>query len=449
LRKQFIKPVRKYTNDMSKDGESVRASGIRGNPGRGLMAGTIAFFAGFAAVALFGVTVHSIAPLLHLTIVEIGWLVAIPLLTGALLRIPFGALVDAVGGRRIIMIQLLAALIGMVGLILTLHLIYSNSLTASAGYALLMLFGAVAGTGISTFASGIAYVSYWFPQRRQGYALGTFAGVGNAAPGIFTAILSFALVSIGLIGSYITWAIFLAIMILVFFLIGHDAYYFQLVRRRLSRSDAIDKAKALGEELVPSGSTARSLAMAARVWRTWPLVIMYLASFGGFEALTEWLPTYWTKYLGISLVLASILTGIVYSLLTALIRVPGGWWSDRWGGEMVAIVSYLILILGSALFMTSHSLTTGIISEVVMAMGMGIANAAVFKMVPKYVPEAVGGATGWVGGLGSIGGLLIPPIMAYIAAVMGKPGYAYGFIIFVILGILSMILALVLRRASR
>ena len=439
------------SKDMREGEKLVKSSDIRGNPGRGLMAGTIAFFAGFSAVALFGVTVHNIAPLLHLTIVEIGWLVAIPLLTGALLRIPFGALVDAVGGRRTIMIQLLLALIGMAGLILTLHLIYSsyNSLTASVGYALLMLFGAVAGIGISTFASGIAYVSYWFPQRRQGYALGFFAGVGNAAPGIFTAILPFALASIGLIGSYIAWAIFLAIMILVFYLIGYDAYYFQLVRMGLSRSEAIEKAKALGEELVPSGSTSRSLAIAARVWRTWPLTVMYLTSFGGFEALTEWLPTYWTKYLSISLVQAGILTGIVYSLLTALMRVPGGWWSDRWSGEKVAIVSYLILTLGSVLFMTSHSLIAGIISEVVMAIGMGIANAAVFKMVPKYVPEAVGGATGWVGGLGSAGGLLIPPIMAYIAAVMGKPGYAYGFIVFVILGVLSIILGLILWSTSR
>ena len=93
-------------------------------------------------------------------------LVAIPLVTGALLRIPFGALVDAVGGRRIILTQLAIALIGMVGLIIILHLIVSRSLTGLMGYTLLMLFGAIAGTGISTFASGIAYVSYWFPQRR-------------------------------------------------------------------------------------------------------------------------------------------------------------------------------------------------------------------------------------------------------------------------------------------
>jgi len=434
---------------MPENRELARELGIRGNPGMGLVAGTIAFFAGFAAVALFGVTVHSVAPLLHLSIVEVGWLVAIPLVTGALLRIPFGALVDAVGGRRIILTQLAIALIGMVGLIIILHSIVSRSLTGLMGYTLLMLFGAIAGTGISTFASGIAYVSYWFPQRRQGYALGAFAGFGNAAPGIFTAILPFALASLGLVGAYTAWATFLAIMTLAFFLIGYDAYYFQLMHRGFTRDNAIERAKTLGEELIPTGSTTKSLAMAARVWRTWLLVIMYFISFGGFEALTEWLPTYWTKYLGASLTLASLLTGIVYSLLTALMRVPGGWWSDKWGGERVAIISYLVLVIGSVIFITSRSLATSVIAEVVMAVGMGIANAAVFKLVPKYVPEAVGGATGWVGGLGSAGGLLIPPAMAYIVAIMGKPGYAYGFIIFTIFGTLSLIFSIILQRISR
>ena len=52
------------SKDMRKEGKLVKSSDILGNPGRGLMAGTIAFFAGYAAVALFGITVHSIAPLL-------------------------------------------------------------------------------------------------------------------------------------------------------------------------------------------------------------------------------------------------------------------------------------------------------------------------------------------------------------------------------------------------
>ncbi len=60
------------------------------------------------------------------------------------------------------------------------------------------------------------------------------------------------------------------------------------------------------------------------------LVVMYFISFGGFEALTEWLPTYWTNYLSLSIAMAGLMTGIVYSLLTALMRVPGGWFSDKW-----------------------------------------------------------------------------------------------------------------------
>ncbi len=117
-------------------------------------------------------------------------------------------------------------------------------------YALLMLFGAVAGTGISTFASGIAYVSYWFPQKRQGFALGAFAGFGNAAPGIFTAILPYALASLGLVGAYTAWLVFLVVMTVIFAVIGYDAYYFQLVRR-VSRDNAVGMAKELGEELIP------------------------------------------------------------------------------------------------------------------------------------------------------------------------------------------------------
>ncbi|BDR92945.1 MFS transporter [Vulcanisaeta souniana] len=429
---------------MPKREEVLKRYGIRGSPTTGLIAGTIAFFAGFAAVALFGITVHTVAPLLHLNIIEVGWLVAIPLVTGALLRIPFGALVDNVGGRRIILTQLIIAIIGMIGLILTLHAILTHSIGSSIlGYALLMLFGAVAGTGISTFASGIAYVSYWFPQRRQGYALGAYAGFGNAAPGIFTAILPYALAGLGLIGAYTAWAVFLVIMTAVFTIIGYDAYYFQLVKR-VGHNEAERLAKELGEELIPSGSAIRSLSESARIWRTWLLVIMYFISFGGFEALTEWLPTYWTNYLSLGIAMAGFMTGVVYSLITALMRVPGGWFSDKWSGERVAIISYIILVIGSIIMMLSHNFALSTVGTIVMAIGMGIANAAVFKLVPKYVPEAVGGATGWVGGLGSAGGLLIPPAMATFVAIYGHVGYALGFMIYTVFGSLSIIFAIIL-----
>jgi len=86
---------------------------------------------------------------------------------------------------------------------------------------------------------------------------------------------------------------------------------------------------------------------------------------------------------------------------------------------------------------------------VLMALGMGVGNAAVFKLMPQYVPQAVGGAAGWIGGLGAFGGFVIPPILGIFVAVQGTPGYAFGFITFVILCLLSMGLAYNLIRSRR
>ncbi|QXJ32214.1 MFS transporter [Saccharolobus shibatae] len=428
--------------------EIISKESLKGNPNLGLIAGTIAFFAGFAAVALFGTTAHLIANYLNLSIVEIGWLVAIPLVTGAFLRIPFSALVDKYGGRRILITQLIIALAGMIGLIFTLRAILSHEITNHlVGYAFVMTFGAIAGTGISTFSSGITYVSYWFPQKRQGFALGFYAGIGNTAPGIFTAILPFTLASIGLIYSYATWASFLGIMIVVFSIVGFDAYYFQIVKKKKNHNEAIRIAREAGEELFPTGSATKSLVDAAKVWSVWLLVVMYFISFGGFEALTEWLPTYWTKYVGVSTVEAGILTGILFSLVTALIRVLGGWLGDRVGGEKAALASYIVMIFGSLIMIFSGAnFTLDVAGEIVMALGMGAANGAVYKLVPKYAPHSVGGASGWVGGLGSAGGLLIPPAMAAFVQTFGVHGYSLGFIIFTIFSLVSIAFSLILKR---
>jgi NNP family nitrate/nitrite transporter-like MFS transporter len=87
-------------------------------------------------------------------------------------------------------------------------------------------------------------------------------------------------------------------------------------------------------------------------------------------------------------------------------------------------------------------------AEILMALGMGVANAAVFKLVAQEIPEAVGGAAGWVGGLGAFGGFAIPPLMGSIVQAMGGPGYAAGFWVFVALATLSLVLLRVLTRSA-
>ena len=182
---------------------------FKGTPAQGLFGATLGFFIGFAAVALFGPTANRFQEVMHLSPIAIGFLVAMPSLSGSLLRIPFSAWVDTTGGRKPFLVLLSLSVAGMLGLSAVVYFLYPQRLTASF-YPVLLALGVLCGCGIATFSVGISQVSYWFPQKKQGRALAIFAGVGNIAPGLFTLLLPFALAGLGLGASYVTWLIFLA-----------------------------------------------------------------------------------------------------------------------------------------------------------------------------------------------------------------------------------------------
>ena len=83
-----------------------------------------------------------------------------------------------------------------------------------------------------------------------------------------------------------------------------------------------------------------------------------------------------------------------------------------------------------------------------IAVGMGINNAAVFKLLPLAVPEAVGSAVGLVGGIGAIGGFLLPPIWGQIVRLSGKPGYPHGMFVFTLLAMSGLVMAALLRQRN-
>ena len=419
--------------------------GLKGSPTEGLIAATLGFFVGFAAVALYGPTAKEFKDVMGLSGAMLGLLVAIPQLTGSLLRIPFGAWVDKVGGKKPLLTLLSLSVIGMAGLTAILFLYYPDNLTTDM-YPLILLFGALSGCGVATFSVGIPQTSYWFPQKRQGWALGTYAGLGNTAPGFFTLLIPFALAALGLAGAYAAWFLFLLAGTIVYAIIAHDAYYFQLVKKGVRRDEAIGVARQMGQELFPSGTLIDALKISARIGRTWALVALYFTSFGGFLALTTWFPTYWRLFHGFDIRTAGILGGVGFSLLASFIRIYGGHLSDRMGGERTAIMSFSLVLAGAAILMFSTSFAPALIGEIFIGAGMGIANAAVFKLVAKYVPEAVGGASGWVGGLGAFGGFVVPPILGVFVDIFGELGYARGFVVYVALALMSIGISFMLKK---
>ena len=205
---------------------------------------------------------------------------------------------------------------------------------------------------------------------------------------------------------------------IVYVIIAHDAYYFQLRANGEDVATSKRVAGELGQELFPSGKVIDALKTSAKVGRTWALVFLYFTSFGGFLALTSWFPSYWQILHGFGPGLAGVLGGVGFSLLASVVRVYGGHVSDRFGGERVAILSFTMGLIGALLLVFGLSFVPSLIGELVIAVGMGMGNAAVFKLVAKYVPEAVGGEAGW----------------------------SRGFIVYIVLAVMCIAIALILRK---
>ena len=422
----------------------VRAR-LEGSPRQGLIMGTWGFFIGFAAVALYGPAAHAFQQSMQLSPLLVGLLVAAPQLTGSLLRIPFGAWVDKVGGRLPMLTLFGISIVGMWGLV---FILVTVPHVTAAMYPVILLFGFMSGCGVASFSVGIPQVSYWFPRNKQGTALGIYGGVGNLAPGVFTLVLPFAIGALGLAGSYLAWLAFLLIGTGIYGWLARDAFYFQLRARGVASDAAREAAAAEGQELFPRDSVWGALISAADDTRTWGLVFLYFVSFGGFLALTAWFPTYWANLHHFSITTAGILGGVGFSLLAAVARVGGGSLAEKFGGEIMAAISFAIVLIGAAMLTAVIAFNVNLAGELLIGLGMGLANAAVFKMVPKYVPHAVGGASGLVGGLGALGGFVIPPVLGLFAGALGSAGYSGGFFAYVVLAVAAILVSVGFIRTS-
>lgn len=419
---------------------------LKGSPKLGLWTSTLGLFAGLTTIVFYGVAGPEFKESLQLSGALLGLLLSSPHLSKALLRIPFGAWVDEVGGRKPFLILLGLSIAGMAGLVVILFFYYPGNFDGDL-FPALLFFGCLGGAGGATFSVGIPKTSYWFPAHKQGHALGFYAGIGNIGPGVFNFLIPLLIGFLGLTAAYFGWLLFLIIATSIYAFYAVDAFYFQLIGQDIHHEEAKDISEQLGQEFFPSGSTWESLKKSAKNPKTWILVFLYTISFGGgFTALTAWFPTYWYLFHGVSLLIAGIMAAI-FTIYGSLIRVPGGSLSDRFGGENIAAISFGIMAVGATVLTLSSSIYIAFLGMMILGTGMGVANAAVFELVPKYIPDAVGGASGWIGGMGGAGTLIILPVLGKFVDVYGQIGYARGFIVFVILSTICAGISFALKRS--
>src|SRR5690625_816441 len=194
---------------------------------KALWLSTLAFTLCFAVWTIFFIVGISIKDELGLSESQFGLLIATPVLTGSIVRLILGVWTEQYGGRLIFSLQMV--LTGLATYALTWAHSYWTFLLAALGV----------GLAGGSFIIGVAYVSKWYPQERQGTALGIF-GMGNVGAAVTTFGAPFVLTAWGWQTVAHVWAAALVLMGIVFFLVARDDPEF--AERRAKGLDEIGRA---------------------------------------------------------------------------------------------------------------------------------------------------------------------------------------------------------------
>src|SRR5436189_2312244 len=135
-------------------------------PNLQLALGTVSFAICFAAWGLISAFAPRFRETFHLTATQTAFLVAVPVLLGALMRVATGMLADRFGGRAVFAALMVVAAVPA----LIVPLVTSYGKLLAVAFSL--------GIAGSSFAVGVGFVSRWFPPEKQGGALGVY-GLGN------------------------------------------------------------------------------------------------------------------------------------------------------------------------------------------------------------------------------------------------------------------------------
>ncbi|ARQ57996.1 UNVERIFIED_ORG: NNP family nitrate/nitrite transporter-like MFS transporter [Rhizobium etli] len=351
-----------------------------GEPAKALWISTVAFTLCFAVWTIFAIIGVRIKQELNLNEAEFGLLIGTPVLTGSLVRIVLGIWTGRYGGRLVYTLTMLAAAVA------TFLLSYAHT------YTQMLIAGLGVGLAGGSFAVGVAYVSPFFPAEKQGTALGIF-GAGNVGAAVTKFAAPFVLLAWGWQAVAEIWAVCLAVMAIVFWFTTTDDPAFRLRRERGAAS------KSLAQEFAPLQNV--------QVWR---FSLYYFFAFGGFVALSLWLPRYLVGVYGFNLETAGMIAA-AYSIPGSIFRAFGGVLSDKKGARSVMYAMFAVSAVATLILsLPVATITPVIFIAVIFVLGffMSLGKAAVYKHIPGYYPDSVGAVGGVVGMMGGLGGFILP-----------------------------------------
>jgi NNP family nitrate/nitrite transporter-like MFS transporter len=344
-------------------------------PNLQLTLGTISFAICFAAWGLISAFAPRFREAFNLTATQTAFLVAVPVLLGALLRIATGMLADRFGGRAIF------------SLLLIIVAVPAYLVPMVSSYRELLYVAFFLGMAGSSFAVGVGFVSRWFPPEKQGGALGIY-GLGNIGQSGAVFLGPVLAVTVGWQNIFRGMAALLVVWGIAFYLLARNS----------------------PKTVRPAGIGAMvHLLSSERL--SWVLSLFYFLTFGGFVAFSIYLPALLKDQFGLKPADAGFRTA-GFVVLATLARPLGGWLADKIGGARVLHVVFLGVI-PFALLMSWPAMLPFTVGALGCAFLLGNGNGAVFKLVPQYFPKEVGTVTGLVGAMGGLGGFFPPLLLGF------------------------------------
>lgn len=353
------------------------------------------FDVSFMVWVLLGALANSIVPAFGLSDAERGFMVALPILGGAFLRLVLGVMTDHLGARRT----------GIIGLVLTLIPLLLGWLWADS-FSSVLLVGLMLGVAGASFAAALPLASRWYPPQYQGLAMG-IAGAGNSGTALATFFGPRLAEAMGWEAVFGLALIPILLTLLLFVLFAKDS---------------------------PNQPAPKALADYAAVLRhrdTWWFCLFYSVTFGGFVGLASFLNIFFHSQYDLTRVQAGNFATLCV-IAGSFLRPIGGYLADRFGGIRMLVLLYL----GVGVTMAGLSSLPPLPAATMLlfaGMGMlGMGNGAVFQLVPQRFPKEIGVMTGIVGAAGGVGGFFLPTLLGGLKQLSGS--FTGGFLIFALVG---------------
>ena len=360
---------------------------------------TLSLVVGFMAWSIISPLMPYISQDIKINPGQLSIILAIPVILGSILRVPFGYLTNIIGAKWVFFCSFIILLFP----IFFLGQAQSPSMLMASGFFL--------GVGGAIFSVGVTSVPKYFSKDKVGLANGIY-GMGN----IGTAISSFLAPPIaGIVGWQTTvrsYLIIIAIFAILMFFLG----------------DAKEpKVK------VPLGAQVKDLSSNYKLYY---LSLWYFITFGAFVAFSLFLPNYLVNNFGIDKVDAGIRSGVFIALATFL-RPVGGILGDKFNAVKVLMIDFVVMIIGAVILGVSSHIALFTIGCLTISICAGLGNGLIFKLVPSYFAKESGTANGIVSMMGGLGGFFPPLVITYVTSLTGSSHLA--FILLAVFGILAFI----------